>query len=366
MCAWHVKFNHLVVLGGGIDVSVKSKERQEVFQVLFGILDRFFRAMARCYVLAGVVDRAGSRVGFAIEVWGLDLHGCPWDIPEKVRLRTFKNYERMTTALGSEEAIKVATWWETAFPVWLASVKKGVPVYFIQEFETWFYPNDIVAQASVVSCYRKEFHNMTTSQYNLAEIEALGLKAKAIPCGYDDATYRQVKGVKREKDVLLAVGRTFFQKNFPMTFDGWKAMGEDRPKMWLFGAEPEMAKLDKGITYFKQPSNEEVNKLYNRATVLVQTSRHEGFCLPILEAMAAGCPVICTDSHGNRDFCFDGKNCLMVEQDDVVGLKKALERLFSDPDLREKLSKEGLKTARKYRWNVVIDKVEAFYREVAK
>ena len=59
------------------------------------------------------------------------------------------------------------------------------------------------------------------------------------------------------------------------------------------------------------PSDAEVNELLNTATVFVQTSRHEGFCLPVLEAMATGIPVVCTDAHGNRDFCRDGENCLM-------------------------------------------------------
>jgi glycosyltransferase involved in cell wall biosynthesis len=74
------------------------------------------------------------------------------------------------------------------------------------------------------------------------------------------------------------------------------------------------------LPILQNQANQEVNELYNKATLFVQTSRHEGFCLPILEAMAAGCPVICTDAHGNRDFSFDGKNCLMVEQDDAEGL----------------------------------------------
>lgn len=310
-------------------------------------------------------NRLANR-GFEVEVWGLDAHDSTWEADPQVRIRTFKNYERMTTALSNEEAIKVATWWETAFPVWLASVKKGIPVYFIQEFETWFYPDDVVAQASVVSCYRKEFRNMTTSQYNLDEIKAIGLKATAIPCGYDNTTNKQISGVKREEDVLLALGRTFFQKNFTFTLNAWKALGESRPKMWLFGGEPEMSKLDKKITYFNKPSNEEANKLYNQATVFVQTSRHEGFSLPILEAMAAGCPVICTDAHGNRDFCFDGKNCLMVDHDDTQALSKAIEKLFNDSRLRDKLSSQALNTVKKYQWDVVIDKVEAFYKELAK
>lgn len=307
-----------------------------------------------------------AQLGFAIEVWGLDHHGVPWDVSDNIKLRTFRNYDRMSAALAPEEAIKVATWWETAFPVWLASVKKGIPVYFIQEFETWFYPNDVIAQASVVSCYRKEFKNMTTSQYNLEEIRSLGLKATAIPCGYDETTYKRVKSIKRDDNTLLGVGRRFFQKNFMFTFNSWKQMGEKRPNMLLFGVEPDMAKMDKRITYLNKPSNKKVNELYNQATVFAQTSRHEGFSLPILEAMAAGCPVVCTDAHGNRDFCVDGKNCLIVEHDDVAGMTKALEKLFSNPRLRENLSKEALKTVKKYQWPVVMKRVEEFYRDVAK
>lgn len=309
-------------------------------------------------------ERLAER-GFNVQVWGFDTHGIPWQIKDKVKIRTFKNYERLTAMLAQEEAIKVATWWETSFPVWLASINKGIPVYYIQEFETWFYPDDLVAQATVVSCYRKEFKNMTSSQYNYDEVTSLGLKAVAIPPGFDDTTYKQLSNVKRKTDVLLAVGRTFFQKNFPFTFNAWKAMGNKRPKFWLFGIEPEMAKMDSAIKYYEKPSNAEVNKLYNQATVFVQTSRHEGFALPILEAMAAGCPVVCTDAHGNRDFCFDKVNCLMVKHDDVAGLKAALTRLFDDAKLRESLAKAGLKTAKEYEWDKMIDRVEKFYRSVA-
>ena len=124
--------------------------------------------------------------------------------------------------------------------------------------------------------------------------------------------------------------------------------------------------MDKNIRYITKPDNNEANKLYNQATVFAQTSRHEGFSLPILEAMAAGCPVVCTDAHGNRDFCHDGQNCLMVEHDDVEGMKKALDRLLKDKALHSKLSKACIQTAKKYRWDVIIDRVEKFYNEVAK
>ncbi|OGL36087.1 hypothetical protein A3F05_00310, partial [Candidatus Saccharibacteria bacterium RIFCSPHIGHO2_12_FULL_47_17] len=302
---------------------------------------------------------------FAIEIWGLDRDQPAWDLSEAIKIRTFKNYERLTQALSNEEAIKVATWWETAFPVWLASVRKGIPVYMISEFETWFYPNDVLAQSMVVSCYRKEFRNLTISSYNKEELQAIGLPATLLPCGYDDKTYKPLKDVARLDNVLLAVGRGFFQKNFGMTLKGWKLLGEQRPDMWLYGAEPQMAKLDKKITYFKKPTNQAVNKLYNQATMFVQTSRHEGFALPILEAMAAGCPVICTDAHGNRDFSLAGKNCLMVDHDDKEALAAAIKKLQGSKNLRQRLGNEGLKTARKFRLDAIMRIAEKFYREVA-
>lgn len=310
-----------------------------------------------------LANRLAER-NFDVEIWGIDRHTSPWVTRPDVRIRTFRNYDRLSIALSQEEAIKVATWWETAFPVWLASVKKGIPVYFISEFETWFYPDDVLSQASVVSCYRKEFRNLTISSYNQEELGVIGLKATLLPCGYEDDVYRQLPEVKRKDNVMLGVGRSFFQKNYEMTFKGWKLLGAKRPSMWLFGFEPKMAGRDTKIKYFTKPSNEEVNQLYNQATIFVQTSTHEGFSLPILEAMAAGCPVICTDAHGNRDFCFDGKNCLMVEQFDAEGLSKAIKRLLGDKNLRDRLAKEALKTVKNFRWDAVADKAEKYFKEV--
>ena len=82
--------------------------------------------------------------------------------------------------------------------------------------------------------------------------------------------------------------------------------------------------------------------------------------------MSAGCPVICTDAHGNRDFCHDGKNCLMVEHDDIEGLSRAIIKLQKDKKLRSRLSRQGIATAKNYSWDVVMDKVEKFYKDLAR
>jgi glycosyltransferase involved in cell wall biosynthesis len=114
----------------------------------------------------------------------------------------------------------------------------------------------------------------------------------------------------------------------------------------------------------QRPSDAEVNELLNTATVFVQTSRHEGFCLPILEAMAAGLPVVCTDADGNRDFCVDGVNCVMpaATAEAVAG---AIARLLDDAALRERLAAAGRATAREHRWARRAAELDAFYRSLA-
>jgi glycosyltransferase involved in cell wall biosynthesis len=119
------------------------------------------------------------------------------------------------------------------------------------------------------------------------------------------------------------------------------------------------------MRHVESPSDERVNELFNQATVFVQTSTHEGFALPPLEAMATGGAVVCTDAHGNRDFCVDGENCLMPEAT-IEAVGAALARLLDDPALRERLGRAGIETAKDYAWELRIDALEAFLDEVAR
>jgi len=169
--------------------------------------------------------------------------------------------------------------------------------------------------------------------------------------------------VRRRADSLLALGRTLPLKNFPLTLAAWHALGEQRPELRLFGIEPELAN-EPGISYECRPSDDRVAELFCEASVFVQTSTHEGFCLPVLEAMACGTPVVCTDADGNRDFCIDGENCLMVPpRADAVA--SAISRLLTDVELRERLAQGGLSTASAYSWESQIDQLERFLNDVA-
>jgi GT2 family glycosyltransferase len=288
--------------------------------------------------------------------------------PLRVPVHSFEFYDELIDALAALDAIKVATWWNTAAPVWRASVLHGIPVYFVQDIETSYYPDDESARHAVLDSYRPEFRYMTISSWNRDRLRELGLDAELIPPGIDLETFRPLDGVRRREDMVLALGRSNPLKNLPLTIDAWRALPVSadtgqRPELRLFGIEPELAD-EPGISYVQSPSDQQVNELFNQASVFVQTSTHEGFALPPLEAMATGGAVVCTDAHGNRDFCVDGENCLMPEPDPAA-VSAALAQLLGDRELRERLGLAGMSTAKDYAWSLRIDVLERFLERVA-
>jgi GT2 family glycosyltransferase/glycosyltransferase involved in cell wall biosynthesis len=307
--------------------------------------------------LNGLLDR-----GHQAELWSLDP--APDWFELRAPVRTFEDYDELVDELEPLEAIKVATWWNTSAPVWRASVRHGIPVYFVQDIETSYYPDDELTRRAVMASYRHEFRYMTISSWNRDRLREQGLDAELIPPGIDLANFRPLDDVPRRQDMILALGRSNPLKNLPLTLSAWRSLPEPRPELCLFGIEPELAEDEPGVRYVTAPSDAEVNRLFNEATVFVQTSTHEGFCLPPLESMATGGAIVCTDAHGNRDFCVDGVNCLIPEQD-RRSVADAVKRLLQDALLRQGLGRAGIETAADYSWAKRLDALERFLNEVA-
>jgi GT2 family glycosyltransferase len=302
--------------------------------------------------------------GHEPELWTLDRVGAPDWFDLDVPIRRFDDYEDLLQALEPVEAIKVATWWNSSRWIWRASLRRGIAAYHVQDIETSYYPGQPEVQNQVLASYRHEFRYMAGSQWIAGRLGEIGIEATVVTPGIDPLVWHPLPGVEREADVLLSVGRTNPLKNFALTADAYRSLPEgDRPRLWLFGVEPEVGR-DLGARYVERPSDAEVNDLYNRATALIQTSVHEGFCLPLIEAMATGAPVICTDSNGNRDFIQHEDNCLVVE-DSPQAVADAILRLFGDADLRRRLGEAGPRTAAEFELQGQLDKGERFFSGVA-
>ncbi len=282
--------------------------------------------------------------------------------PLKAKVKSFRNFSKLEEDLKNQEAIKVATWWETAPSVWRSSVIKGIPAYFVQDIETSYYNDRDPLKNAVLAWYKKEFNYFTTSTWNVNQLENLGYKSKIVSPAIDDSVFK-LKNLKRDSNTILAVGRAHPLKNLTFTIRAWKKLNK-KPNLVLFGVEPSLRRKI-GAEYIFAPDEAEVADLYNKATIFIQTSHHEGFCLTVVEAMACGVPVICTNADGNMDFCKDGTNCIIVEQNNVDQLAGAIKNLLSNKKLRDSLVKSGLRTAARYTWESKIDDLDKYYSKLA-
>ena len=87
----------------------------------------------------------------------------------------------------------------------------------------------------------------------------------------------------------------------------------------------------------------------------------ESFGIVLLEAMAAGKPVVASDIEGYRGVMQHGQQGLLFQNKNVESLSTQLETLIRDPEQRRAMGERGRTIAERYRWQVVARRVEQYY-----
>ncbi len=103
--------------------------------------------------------------------------------------------------------------------------------------------------------------------------------------------------------------------------------------------------------------------LYTHARLFVYPSLYEGFGLPIIEAMACGTPVICSNRAALPEVACDA--AVTVEPTSVDSITAALQQVLDDADLRSDLSARGLRRARDFSWQRCARETADVYAEAA-
>ena len=114
-----------------------------------------------------------------------------------------------------------------------------------------------------------------------------------------------------------------------------------------------------------KPGSKELLDEYRRADVFVLPSRHEPFGIVVLEAWAAGLPVVASDVGGLGRLCAAHPDAaLTFPPGDLDAMDAALRRVAGDLSLRERLSESGCAASAEYDWRVLSDRLVAFYAEI--
>jgi glycosyltransferase involved in cell wall biosynthesis len=137
--------------------------------------------------------------------------------------------------------------------------------------------------------------------------------------------------------------------------------GADRPRI-----EQCIARLDAGSYVTMHGRTDSPRQALAQMQLLVLASEAEGFPLVVVEAMAAGVPVVATDAPGIRDVVQDGQTGLLAPVGAPVELARQITRLLDDPALAGRLADNAQRHVRDaYGWERIIDQYEGLLFEQA-
>lgn len=117
-----------------------------------------------------------------------------------------------------------------------------------------------------------------------------------------------------------------------------------------------------GVEFLGRVTDAEKAQLFRTADVYASPATGgESFGIVLLEAMAAGAPIVCSDIHGYKGVVRRGREGLLVPPRNPRELAAAIDRLLRDPALREQMGAAGQARAEEFSWPRVTAKVEDYY-----
>jgi phosphatidylinositol alpha-mannosyltransferase len=174
--------------------------------------------------------------------------------------------------------------------------------------------------------------------------------------------------------VLLWVSRLDPQKGFPIMVRAFAILAreEEDLRLVVIGDGRDRGAIDalpddlrRRVAMLGTVPNAELPPYHAAADVFVAAAvGHESFGIVLVEAMAAGVPVVATDIPGYREVVRDGIDGLLVPPGDPDTLAASIRRVLAEPELARRLAEAGGERARSLSWDVVVPRIEAVYERV--
>lgn len=178
-----------------------------------------------------------------------------------------------------------------------------------------------------------------------------------------------------DKDFLLVVGNGFPYKNVWRVIEGFALLKQAHPDLHLliagkkdaFYQAIEQRALEANISdihFLGFITDGEKRWALQNAKVYVTASYSEGFCMPVLEAMIEGCPVVSSNASCLPEVVGDAG--LLFDPDSAAELVAAVEKILASDDLRQSLIAKGREHAGSYSWARMVKQAHNVYLSILK
>lgn len=200
---------------------------------------------------------------------------------------------------------------------------------------------------------------VTVSESTRHELASYHIKREQVAVIHNGVNSHFSIGEKAEKPLVVYVGRVKKYKQLNHLIEAFKGVKQMVPEAELVIAgkgdvHEELIELAKKIgvefTCIKEISEEEKVRLLQKAWVYVTTSMKEGWGITVIEANACGTPVVAYDVAGLREAVKNGETGYLVTYGDTKELTKKITDILLNHRLRQEMSANAVKWAKKFNW----------------
>jgi phosphatidylinositol alpha-mannosyltransferase len=198
---------------------------------------------------------------------------------------------------------------------------------------------------------------------------------KVIPNGVDLRDFQHVAPFARWRDGtpnILYIGRFETRKGAMYLLKAFRQLRREGLdcRLLMIGAGPQEREVRRyiatrrlqGVELLGRVSDQDKIRALATADVFVSPATgQESFGIVLLEAMAAGVPIVCSDIHGYKGVVRRGEQALLVPPKDVTALSGAIGTLLRDPALRARMGASGKERAVQFGWENITAKVDDYY-----
>lgn len=185
----------------------------------------------------------------------------------------------------------------------------------------------------------------------------------------EESRLRVELGVSPEEVVVTCIAELSARKNQRFLIKAWERVSRNCSNcvLLLVGDGSDKDALMKVVERKKIPRvrflgyRGDIPAILANTDIIALVSKHEGLPRCIMEAMAAGKPVVASRVRGNRDLVDDKTTGLLVRLGDVVDLSRAIEMLIRSPELRSRMGQAGFGKIRPYCLEAVLHEMDAIY-----
>lgn len=204
---------------------------------------------------------------------------------------------------------------------------------------------------------------------NLFYVPGVGVELEKYTAYPGSGALRKEVGISRQEIVVTCIAEFSPVKNHVFLLKAWEKVASSirGVHLWLVGEgklknrlEHKMQTLGIPRVYFLG-FRQDIPKVLQDTDIFVLVSCREGLPRAVMEAMAAGKPVVASNVRGNRDLVEHGRTGFLVELGDVEGLAGYLEMLARDESLRLSLGAAGREKIKNYSLDKVLAEMDAIY-----